>query len=158
MIIRKIETLPLLCRLQKFEPITKGVMISVHYVELVWMRLYIDMIYGTLNRSRFRRLSLREVDDLWSRADDGFDVFPFDILGFSESTLKILYLFLRTPKGTERIRNWVDDWGIDVCPYPEPLYLVPPNRVLTLPDDGRFFRNRAPPRPPCALRRIIRRG
>jgi len=57
-------------------------------------------IWYTLGRG----LSLREVDDLWGRADHGFDVFLFDLFSFLESALKILYLFLRAKK-PEQVRN-----------------------------------------------------
>lgn len=45
-----------------------------------------------------RKLSLREVDDLRARADDGFDIFPFDLFNFPEPALKVLDLFLRKKK------------------------------------------------------------
>lgn len=67
---------------------------------------------------------MREVDDLRGRADDGFNVFPFDLLDFSEPTLKILYLFLRTSKGTERIRN--QGWMIG-----EQLFVLTRSRVTS---------------------------
>ena len=47
---------------------------------------------------------MREVDDLWGRADNGFYVFLFDLFSLSKSALKLLYLFLRTKK-PEQIRN-----------------------------------------------------
>jgi hypothetical protein len=53
----------------------------------------------------FRKLLLREVDDLWGSADDRFEVFPFDFFSFVESTLEVLYLFLYMSKKPERIRN-----------------------------------------------------
>ena len=51
-----------------------------------------------LRSKAIQRLSLREVDDLWNRACDRCDVFPFDFLSFSESTLEFLHLFLHVPK------------------------------------------------------------
>jgi len=88
----------------------------------------------TSDRRRFGKLLLREVDDLWGGADSGVDIFLLDLLNFSQSALKVLYLF------------------------PESRYLVPLNRILALSNDGRFFHYRALLRPPFALSRIIRRG
>lgn len=81
-----------------------------------------------------RKLSLCQVDDLWRRADDRFDVFPFDFLDFSQSALEVFDLFA------------------------ESCHLVPLNRILALSDDGRLLGYRTPPHPPFALGRIIHRA
>jgi len=52
----------------------------------------------------FRKLSLREVNDLWG-ADDGFDIFPLGFFSFPEPALEVLYLFLRASKKPEQVRN-----------------------------------------------------
>jgi len=132
-------------------------MTSVHYAEnRVGEVAYRYNIWYTLDRIGFRKLSLREVDDLWGSVDDGFGIFLFDLFSFSESALKILYLFLFRPKKPEWIRNQRRvTRETDVDPYPEPCHLVPVNRVLTLSNDGRFLGYRALLHPPPALCRII---
>jgi len=105
-----------------------------------------------------QKLSLREVDDLWIGADDGFNVFPFDLFSFPESALKVLYLFLHTKK-PGRVRNQGRTIRrTDAHPHPEPRYLIPLNRVLALSNDRRLFVYRAPLGFPLALCRIIRQG
>lgn len=134
-------------------------MTSIHYAESVWVELYIDMIlWYTLARRWSRKLSLGEVDDLWGSADERFDVFPFDLFGFPEPALKVLYLSLHVAREPEQIRNHRRmTRGTDFYPYPKPRHLVPLNRVLALSNDRRFLCNRAPLRPPFAFYRIIHR-
>ena len=118
----------------------------------MWVRLYIDMIYGTREvEGGTKKLSLCEVDDLRGRAGDRFDVLPFDFLSFSESAPKFLDLFL---KEAGRIRNRaLMTRGTAESSHPQSCHLVPLNRVLALSNDGRFFRQRAPLPPLFTLRR-----
>ena len=104
-----------------------------------------------------RKLSLCEVNDLWGRSNDGFDVFPFELFSISESALEVLHLFLRASRNRRGQESGRDDSRDSFNPYPEPRHLVPLNRVLTLSNDGGFLGYRAPLRPPFALYRIMRR-
>ena len=132
-------------------------MINIHYVEIVWVELYIDMIYGTLE-GEARKLSLGEVNNFRSRADGRFDVFQFDFLSLSESPLEVFDFFLNGSQEPGRIRNQtLMTQGRDLNSYPQSCHLVPFNRVLALSNDGGFLRYRAPLRPLFSPCRIIRR-
>ena len=132
-------------------------MISIHYVEIVWVELYIDMIYGTLG-GEARKLSLGEVNDFRGRTNDRFDVFPFDFISFTESPLEVFDLFLNTSQEPVRIRNQtLMTRGRDLNSYPQPCHLAPLNRVLALSNDGGFLYCRAPLHPLFSPCRIIRR-